>query len=127
MSNTLTRDMYRPPAHWGIRLGNTLARSMQLFTEALPLSSVHGTYTPVKARFWPCLSGKSPYSTLSCSGFAGKRMAVVGIRPDRPLGRELSMGNTLARSMYAPLPSLVNMALAIQPPPASGLVFQVQV
>ena len=34
------------------------------------LSSEDGTYNTVTAGFWPSLSGKSPYTILSCSIFA---------------------------------------------------------
>ena len=37
------------------------------------LTSEHGTYKTVKARFWPWFSGKSPQHLLTCSLFARKR------------------------------------------------------
>ena len=40
---------------------------------AAPLSSEYGTYTTVKARFWPFLSGKTPQTLLSGSNLARKR------------------------------------------------------
>jgi hypothetical protein len=38
-----------------------------------PLSRELGTYTAVKARFWPWRPGESPYNLLRCSHFARKR------------------------------------------------------
>ena len=39
-------------------------------TWVLPLSSECGTHKTVKTRFWPWLSGQSPYNLFSCSRLA---------------------------------------------------------
>jgi len=39
---------------------------------------LQGTCKTVKAKFWPWLSGKSPYNRLSCSLFARTRTASRG-------------------------------------------------
>jgi hypothetical protein len=41
--------------------------------QSVPLSSEYGTHEPVRARFWPWLSGKSLENVWNCSLFARKR------------------------------------------------------
>jgi len=44
---------------------------------AVVFSSEFGTHETVKARSWPCLSGKSSQNLVSCSLFARKRSEYI--------------------------------------------------
>ena len=48
-----------------------------------PLSSEDGTYTAVKARFWPWLSGESHQNLARCSLFARTRSAETEMMGER--------------------------------------------
>jgi len=59
-----------------------------------PLSSEHGKYKAVKARFWLWFSGNCPQNLLSCSLFALKRCA-----PEKQVISQTSPANAATKQM----------------------------